>query len=67
MENDADIKTEVRHAYESIKDFIYVQHVHAHQDEKNSYDNLSNTSKLNVLMDKYAAYALQIQTKVKHR
>ena len=67
VENDSDIKAEVRHAYKRIKDFVEVCHVHSHQDDKIDYNRLSLESKLNVLMDRFAAKALLSKTKIKHR
>lgn len=53
--------------YSQLKDFVDVKHVKAHQDEKLNFVNLSNASKLNVLMDRFAALALKTKTAVKHK
>jgi len=67
VENDSDIKTEVRTVYKKIRKFVEVSHVKSHQDDKVRYEHLSHASKMNILMDHYAAAALLKKTKIKHK
>ena len=64
--NDSDIKCEGRHVYKDVKAFVEVKHVRDHQDSKVDFESLSKESKLNVLMDKYAARAAECSA-IKHK
>ena len=67
VEDDYDIKAEVRHAYRYLHSKIDVRHVRAHQDDKVAFKHLSHASKLNVLMDRFASLALTTSTKIRYR
>ena len=63
---DSDIKCEGRHVYKDVKAFVEVKHVRGHQDSKVDFKSLSKESKLNVLMDKYAAREAECSA-IKHK
>ena len=67
LEDDADIKAEVRVLFKKLQKKVILQHVKAHQDDTIKFKNLSKAAKLNVLMDTHAKLALQTTTKIKHR
>ena len=63
MDNDSDIKCEIRHTYNQIKKYVSLQFVPSHQDDKKPFKQLSMASKLNVLMDRFAKQALDPNSK----
>ena len=69
LENDSDIKCEVRKFYSMCKTFVSIQFVRSHQDDGKPFKQLSLASKLNVLMDKFAKEALQPNSKpsIRHK
>ena len=63
LDNDSDIKTEVRKIFKQCSNFINLTFVRAHQDDDKPFKSLSTASKLNVLMDQYAKNALEPNSK----
>lgn len=63
MDNDSDIKCEIRHTYNQVKKYVSLQFVPSHQDDKKPFKQLSMASKLNVLMDRFAKQALDPNSK----
>ena len=63
LDNDSDIKAEVRKIYKKHSKCISLQFVRSHQDEDKPFKSLSLASKLNVLMDKYAKSSLDPNAK----
>ena len=58
LDNDSDIKCEVRYHFNKMKNFIDIKFVRSHQDDQKLFSQLSLASRLNVIMDKLAKEAL---------
>ena len=63
LDNDSDIKSEVRCLQRKMKKFMSLQFVRSHQDDDKLFSQLSLASQLNVLMDHSAKEALSNQSK----
>ena len=59
LDNDSDIKSEVRSIFHQMKNYVSLQFVRSHQDDSKPFHTLSLASKINVMMDHHAKAALE--------
>ena len=63
LDNDSDIKAEVRSIYKKYSKTVSIKYVRAHQDDDKPFKSLSLASKFNVFMDVFAKKALEPNAK----